>query len=142
MASIYWNIFKSHVAEWASMEQGKFKSFDTAVEFFKKFNLIGALIAVLMAGDYACAGKFDIPNAHIIGGYIKSISAGVLGCMKLMGTVIGTGNKESCRSAFVKLYEELDVTLTNEEKKKKEFSTIMQKHTMCKYYKAVTHELF
>jgi hypothetical protein len=142
MASIYWNASKSHAAKWASMGQGEFKSFDTAVKFFKKFDLIGALIAVLMAGDYACAGKFDMPNAHIMGGYIKSISAGALGCMKLMGTVVGKGNKESCQSAFVELYEELDVTLTDEEKKTMEFSTVMQEHAMCKYYKAVTHELF
>jgi len=140
MASNYWDA--AHVSNWTSMGRDNYKAFDAAVEFFKQFDLIGPLIAVLMAGDYACAGKFDMPDAYTMGGYIKSISAGALGCMKLMGTVVGKGTKETCRMAFENLYCELDERLTEAEKKRIGFSTIMLEHAMCKYYKAVKYDLF
>ena len=140
MASNYWEA--AHASNWSSMGRGDYKTFDAAVEFFKQFDLIGPLIAVLMAGDYACAGKFDMPDAYTMGGYIKSISAGALGCMNLMGTVVGKGTKETCRTAFKNLYCELDKRLTEAEKKRIGFSTIMLEHAMCKYYKAVKYNLF
>ena len=140
MAANYWNA--AHASDWASMGQGEKRSFDGAVKFFRQFDLIGPLIAVLLAGDYSCAGKFDMPDAHTMGGYIKSISAGALGCMKLMGMVSGKGDKKSCQKAFVDLYEALDLALTDEEKSKMNFSPIMLEHAMCKYYKAITYKLF
>ena len=140
MACNYWDA--AHAADWSSMGHGKLKSFEEAVKFFQKFDLVGPLIAVLMAGDYACAGKFDMPDAHIMGGYIKSISAGALGHMRLMGAIDGKGDKETCRQVFEALYREVDLALTNEEKERVQFSTVILEHAMCKYYKAVTHDLF
>jgi len=140
MAFNYWDA--AHASNWTSMGRDNYKAFDATVEFFKQFDLIGPLIAVLMAGDYACAGKFDMPDAYTMGGYIKLISAGALGCMNLMGTVVGKGTKETCRMAFENLYCELDEQLTEAEKKRIGFSAIMLEHAMCKYYKSVKYDLF
>jgi hypothetical protein len=140
MASNYWDA--AYASNWMSMGRDNYKGFDAAVEFFKQFDLIGPLIAVLMTGDYACAGKFDMPDAYTMGRYIKSISAGALGCMNLMGTVVGKGTKETCRMAFENLYHELDKQLTEAKKKWIGFSMIMLEHAMCKYYKAVKYDLF
>lgn len=113
--------------------------FKDAVNFFKKFDLIGNLIAILLSGDFACAGKFDMPSTSEMGALVKNISAGAVCCMQLQGTVRDKGNKERCQVAFAGLYCYLEKELTIEENKKIKFSTIILEHATCKYYKTVTY---
>ena len=59
-----------------------------------------------------------------------------------MKAIHDKGKKETCRGVFEALYHEVDLALTNEEKERIQFSTVIMEHAMCKYYKAVTHNLF
>lgn len=140
MGTNYWNAIEG--VDWGAMGQGDQRLFGKAVTFFKQFDLIGYLIAVLLAGDFACAGKFDMPSASEMGAYIKKISAGAVGCMHLQGTVPGNTTRKNCQTAFEALYDYLEHELSAEEKQRMRFSTIILEHAMCKYYKAVTQYLF
>ena len=63
-------------------------------------------------------------------GYIKSISAGALGHMRLMGAIHDKGNKETCRRVFEALYCEVDLTLTCMQLNQQNTSLILLGHAV------------
>ncbi|KAA1470366.1 hypothetical protein DENSPDRAFT_685237 [Dentipellis sp. KUC8613] len=143
---LYWSAASE---TWESMvgpnrKPRTFKQFyDAIVKGRSKENHIlyygfGALIGYLLSADYAEAGLISMPTKEEMGGIIVDISRGALRYLQDQNVVGPKGSKGSKQyrlditGKFLELYNFLDASLTDEEKTKMGFNTVMLEHTLCK----------
>ncbi|KAH7905766.1 hypothetical protein BJ138DRAFT_1227043 [Hygrophoropsis aurantiaca] len=108
---------------------------------------VGPLLALLIAGDYACAGVIPAPTVREMGALVYRIQKGAFGGLKILGYLPNSqskGNKRSasaasvnqeeleCVNAFTALHDYLAQKFSSDDKALMGYSPIVLEHALCK----------
>lgn len=98
----------------------------------QRFHGIGSLIAMLIAGDLAAAGVYNMPTPEEMGKHICNLDKGAQNGLLKLG-LISDKSKSDVEAAVVEVCKYLDEHLSEAEKKVMGYSPIMVEHALCKY---------
>ncbi|KIM71799.1 hypothetical protein PILCRDRAFT_16716 [Piloderma croceum F 1598] len=111
---------------------------DSKNKKIKAFPQIGNLVAHVLTGDYASAGKVELPSVWDMGEVITEINAGGIKGLIAIGYLGGIRkpSQEQVTVAFEHLYEYLEANLSERQKQLMGFGTLLVEHALCKFTQA------
>lgn len=131
-ATTYWKSSGNPSYNWWIESEEPIEFLDLHALFDSQdFPNIGGLIGFLIAADYAIAGLATTPNAATMGRMVFNIRRGALTGLRLLG--FGCDTEELTSAAFVMVHDELEKWLTEDQKKRMNFSVFVVEHMLCKF---------
>jgi hypothetical protein len=132
-----WRFFKGTFLKDTS---GKYTR-DEKNKKIKAFPQVGNLIAHVLAGDYASAGKVELPSVEDMGEVITTTNAGGLKGLVAIGYLNGISkpSRDRVTDALREVYDYLDATLSEHQKQLMGFGMLMVEHALCKFSRARTY---
>ncbi|KIM84095.1 hypothetical protein PILCRDRAFT_6400 [Piloderma croceum F 1598] len=129
-----WRFFKGTFLKDASGKYAK----DEKNKTIKAFPQVGNLIAHVLAGDYASAGKVELPSVEDMGEVITTIDAGGLKGLVAIGYLDGISrpSRDQVTDALREVYDYLDASLSGHQKRLMGFGMLMVEHALCKFSRA------
>jgi hypothetical protein len=129
-----WRFFKGTYLKDA---KGNYEK-DSKNKKIKAFPQIGNLVAHVLTGDYASAGKVELPSVQDMGEVITEINAGGLKGLIAIGYLAGIKkpSQEQITVAFEHLYQYLEANLSERQKNLMGFGVLLVEHALCKFTRA------
>jgi hypothetical protein len=108
----------------------------------KDFPGIGELIGFLLCGDLAHQGLIPLPSAETIGEAVHKLNKGGVRGLQDLDLVPQKppgrkGDRSQITGAFSRLYKYMDIHLTQQEKDRTAFSTLVLENGLCKYHRCL-----